>query len=200
MKRFTRMAWVLPAMLILTGCGAFVPGASPSGASMQADGLFGPSLPPDRPLAPEERSGDFDVFLHLATREATRWDAKARLTGAQATNVDRLGRKAGGTQYAYTFSQGRKAMTITVAGNNLSFERARVGTPLPITAYLSAPQVLQAALDSGRVDGEAFQLLLAMPASGSNPVFLVAELKQAGRRVLVEAQSGQVLPPATPTR
>lgn len=190
------------AIVGLAGCGMgpVSPTGSGSPDAPAASGLLAPKLPADRPLAVDERQGDFDSFLKLATGEARRWDTKAKLSGAQAINVDAQGRKAGGTQYTYSFSEGRHGLTVTIAGNNVAFEKAKSGSAIAAGALVPAAQVLQAALASTRVTGESFILVLGQPAGASAPVFLVVEHRQEGRRLTVNAQTGAVLADPGATR
>lgn len=183
-------AWSLLALLALTvtGCGVTAPLAQNS-EQVAASGLLSPKLPEDRPLTAEERQGDFDRFLGLATAEALGWHRDARLTVAQATNVDAEGGKAGGTTYVYGFAAGRHGLSVTVTGANVVFAKAKPGTPLDLKGLVPAKVALACAVQAGKLDTETF--VLALGATAKGPVYLVREFKREGAaQVTIDARTG----------
>lgn len=186
MKRFS-----LLLALLLVGCAAPAPTLSTStGSRMQANGLFGPKTPENRPLLNEEKAGDFDRFLEVARKEAQKWQKDAQLTGAQAENVGKAGEKAGGTKYSYTFASGKHGLSIVIAGNNVNFESCK---PAPSIqgSFLPAAQAIPLALATGKLSTATFVVVLAQKET---PVYLVAELKSKdAQKVVLNASTGMVL-------
>lgn len=187
MKRFS-----LLLSLLLVGCAAPAPTLSTStGASMQANGLFGPKTPENRPLLSEEKAGDFDRFLEVARKEAVRWQKDAQLTGAQAENVGKAGEKAGGTKYTYTFASGKHGLSIVIAGNNVNFESGKPSAPIQGT-FMPAARIIPLALATGKLSTSTYVLALAQKEK--TPVYLVAELKSKdAQKVVLNASTGMVL-------
>jgi predicted small lipoprotein YifL len=193
MNRF--WVWSLGALMALSlaGCGltgglVTPDGQKPEGGA-EASGLLSPKLPADRVLSADERQGDFDRFLAVATGEARRWSAKAVLSGAQATNVDATGGKAGGTTYVYTFTSGRNGLAVTVTGNAVSFAKAKAGAPLDARELVTGARAMSAALKAGTLASEGYVLLLGATASG--PVYVIREFKREGAAsVTIDARSG----------
>lgn len=193
MKRF--LAWGIGALmaLSLTGCGLAGTFATPDGqsseGSAQASGLLSPKLPEDRVLSADERQGDFDRFLAIASSDARRWSSKAVLTAAQATNVDATGGKAGGTTYVYAFASGRNGLSVTVTGNAVSFAKTKAGVPLDSRELVSGARAMAAALGAGKLSSEGYVLLLGSTAAG--PVYVVREFKREGAAsVTIDARTG----------
>lgn len=183
-------AWSLVALLtlIVTGCGVTAPVAHDAD-QVSASGLLSPKLPEDRPLTAAERQGDFDRFLSLATAEALAWQRDARLTAAQATNVDAQGGKAGGTTYVYAFAAGRHGLSVTVTGANVVFAKAKPGTPLETKGLVPASVALSCAVKAGSLSTETYVVALAATAAG--PVYLVREFKREGAaQVTIDARTG----------
>lgn len=181
----------------LTACAQSSPLALQRGATTaDASGLFGPKLPEDRPLKADERDGGFDEFLAVARKDAVKWAPNAVLSGAQAVNVDAKGRKNGGTTYSYTFTAGRSAATIAITGNNVSFEKAKAAPPMDTAGIIPAEKAIEAALATKALGGESYVVQLAQPKGTAAPVYLVAEMKQDGARVLVNARTGDAIVPA----
>lgn len=178
----------------LFGCGQSAPLAG-TAANSQAEALFwGPRLPVDRPLVAGERDGDFDRFLQVALGDAMQWDKGARLTGAQAVNVDRQGRKAGGTTYSYLFAAGRHGLAIAIAGQNVAFEKAKARPAVELEGLIPAGAAIRAALETGSLAGDNFVLALEQPQESPVPVFLVAEFRKgASAKVLVNARTGKAV-------
>jgi hypothetical protein len=178
----------------MTACAQHSPAALQRGAvAADASGLFSPKLPEDRALTPEEREGDFDRFLAVAKKDAVRWQPNAVLSGAQAVNVDAQGRKNGGTSYTYTFTAGRHAVNVAIAGNAVSFEKAKAAPPMDTAGLVPAAKAMEAALATKTLGGESFVLLLAQPKGVAAPVYQVAEMKKDGARVLVNARTGEAV-------
>ena len=174
--------------LSLTGCGVSGSLVTPEGQA-EASGIFSPKLPADRVLAADERQGNFDTFMAVATSDARRWSAKAVLTGAQATNVDAAGGKAGGTTYVYTFASGKDGLAVTVTGNAVTFAKAKAGTPLDARELVPGSRAMAAALAVGTLSSEGYLLLLGTTASG--PVYVVREFKREGAAsVTIDARTG----------
>jgi|GEM_PF-2114895 len=193
MKRFWAGGIGALMALSLTGCGLAgtlaTPGAQSPDGGAQASGLFSPKLPKDRVLSADERQGDFDRYLAIATSEAERWSSKAVLTAAQATNVDATGGKAGGTTYVYAFASGRNGLSVTVTGNAVSFAKAKAGIPLDSRELVSGARAMAAALGAGKLSSEGYVLLLGAATSG--PVYVVREFKREGAAsVTIDARSG----------
>jgi hypothetical protein len=177
--------------LSLTGCGTFSPLGTPEGDAQTA-GLLAPKLPADRVLAPAERQGDFDRYLLIARQDALAWSPNALLTGAQATNVDALGGKAGGTTYVYSFVSGRNGLSVTVAGQAVTYAKAKAGTPMETRDLLPAAKAMTAALANGALAAESY--VLALGTSKVGPVYVVQEFKREGAAsVMIDARSGQRL-------
>jgi len=175
--------------LSLTGCGVAGSLVTPGGQA-EASGLFSPKLPTDRVLSVEERQGDFDRFLAVATGDARRWSAKAVLTGAQATNVDAMGGKAGGTTYVYTFASGKDGLAVTVTANTVTFAKAKAGTPLEARELISGARAMNEALATGALASEGYVLLLGTTPAG--PAYVVREFKREGAAsVTIDARTGQ---------
>ncbi|MBO9540894.1 hypothetical protein J7643_09915 [bacterium] len=195
--------WIASSLVLLAlgGCGLAPQGALTTGADAQAEanGLFSPKLPSDRPLEAAERAGGFEEFLKVATLEALKWDKKALLSGAQAVHVDAAAGKAGGTQFTYLFTAGRNGLQVSISGNNVAFEKAKAGTPFEAGARVTAPQAIQTALATGQIAGEAFIVALVQPSTAKVPVFVVMEHKPEGRRVVVNARTGLALGAAEQT-
>lgn len=197
MTRMTRwMTWAVGALmaLSLTGCGVAGSLVTPDGGAPEgradASGLFSPKLPADRVLAADERQGDFDRFMAVATGDAKRWSAKAVLTGAQATNVDAKGGKAGGTTYVYTFASGKDGLAVTITANTVTFAKAKATSPLETRELVSGARAMAAALEVGTLSSEGYVLLLGTAPTG--PVYVVRELKREGAAsVIVDARTGQ---------
>lgn len=199
MTRRAALGLLIVAASALSACQQASPVALQRGAmSADASGLFGPKLPEDRPLAADEREGDFDRFLAVARKDAVKWAANAVLSGAQAVNVDARGGKNGGTTYSYTFTAGRHAATIAITGNNLSFEKAKAAPPMDTAGIIPAAQAISAALATKTLAGDAYVVQLAQPKGVAAPVYLVAEMKKDGARVLVNARTGDAIVPAQP--
>ncbi len=185
------LAWGVGLLmaLSLSGCGVAGNLVSPEGQA-EANGLFSPKLPADRVLSAEERQGDFDRFLDVATTDARRWSAKAVLTGAQATNVDATGGKAGGTTYVYTFASGKDGLAVTVTANTVTFAKAKAGTPLESRELISGARAMSAAVATGALASEGYVLLLGTTPAG--PAFVVREFKREGAAsVTIDARTGQ---------
>ena len=185
------------ALAALTACSQASPLALQRGATAaDASGLFGPKFPADRALSADEKEGDFDKFLAVARKDAVKWAPNAVLAGAQAVNVDAKGRKNGGTTYSYTFTAGRHAATIAITGNNVSFEKAKAAPPMDTAGIIPAAQAIEAALATKALGGESYVVQLAQPQGTAAPVFLVAEMKKDGARVLVNARTGDAIVPS----
>lgn len=192
---------LLLAASTLSACAQTSPVALQRGAmAADASGLLGPKLPEDRPLTAEEREGDFDRYLAVARKDAVKWAPNAVLAGAQAVNVDAKGRKAGGTTYSYTFVAGRHAATIAITGNNVTFEKAKAAPPMDTAGIIPAAQAIEAALATKALGGESYVVQLAQPKGTATPVFLVAEMKKDGARVLVNARTGDAIVPNQPAQ
>lgn len=199
MIRRAALGLLVAAASALTACAQHAPAGLQRGAlNADASGLFGPKLPEDRPLAADEREGDFDKFLAVARKDAVKWAPNAVLAGAQAVNVDARGRKHGGTTYSYTFVAGRHATTIAITGHNLSFEKAKAAPPMDTAGIIPAAQAIEAALATKALGGESYVVLLAQPKGVAAPVYQVAEMKKDGARVLVNARSGEAIVPNQP--
>lgn len=182
--------------LLIAGCGGgpASPWVGTSTGTVSANGLFGPKVPADRPLTADERDGDFDRFLAVAKKDAVRWHANAVLCGAQATNVDAQGKKAGGTTFSYTFTAEGHAIAIAVTGNNVAFEKAKAAPPMDTAGLVPAAKAIAAAMATKQLETETFVLGLAQPKGAPVPVYIVAELKHGGgAKVLVNARTGEAL-------
>ena len=183
--------WGISALmaLSLTGCGLAGSLVAPEGQA-EASGLLSPKLPQDRVLSAEERQGDFDRFLAVATGDAKRWSSKAVLTGAQATNVDTTGGKAGGTTYVYTFASGKNGLAVTVTANAVTYAKAKAGVPLDSRELVSGARAMAAALEVGTLQSEGYLLLLGATAAG--PVYVIREFKREGAAsVTIDARTGK---------
>lgn len=181
-------------LALAAGCGAPIQLSSTvSQSELEANGLFSPKTPADRALTAEERQGDFDRFLEIATQEAVKWQKSAVLTGAQAENVDNKGGKAGGTKYTYTFASGKHGLSLAFAGNAIDFESAKAGTPIK-GSLVPASQAIAAALTTGKLATPTYVVALGQPANSNVPVYLVAEMKSKdAQKVLLNALTGIVI-------
>ncbi|MNK79366.1 hypothetical protein D3C87_990330 [compost metagenome] len=184
------LVWGIGALmaLSLTGCGLTGSLVTPEGQA-EASGLFSPKVPADRVLSADERQGDFDKFLALASGDARRWSAKAVLTGAQATNVDAAGGKAGGTTYVYNFASGKDGLAVTITANAVTFAKAKAAAPLDMRELVTGARAMSAALAVGTLSSEGYLLLLGTTAAG--PVYVVREFKREGAAsVIIDARTG----------
>ncbi len=189
-------AWGVGALLALTvtGCGVagsfVIPEGQAPGGQAEGSGLFSPKLPANRVLTADERQGDFDRFMAVATGDARRWSAKAVLTGAQATSVDATGGKAGGTTYVYNFASGKDGLAVTITANAVTFAKAKAGVPLESGTLISGARAMEAALAVGTFSSEGYVLLLGTAPTG--PVYVVREFKREGAAsVTIDARTGQ---------
>lgn len=178
-------------VLALGGCGLTGNLVVPEGQAETA-GLFAPKLPADRVLSAEDRQGDFDRFLVVATRDALTWSPKAQLTGAHATNVDAQGGKAGGTTYVYAFASGKDGLAVTITANAVTFAKAKAGSPLETRGLVPASMAMAAALDLGTLASESYVLQLGTAQAG--PVYVIREFKREGAAsVTIDARSGAAI-------
>ncbi|MNL13465.1 hypothetical protein D3C87_1343740 [compost metagenome] len=184
------LVWGLGAMMAfsLTGCGVSGSLVTPEGQA-EASGLLAPKLPTNRLLSTEERQGDFDRFLAMATREALAWSPKALLMTAQATDVDARGKAA---TYVYTFTSGRHALSVTISGNAVTFAKIKADLPLGNWKLIPAAQAMEAALKTGKLGGERFTIYLG--GSPIAPIYVIREFtKEWSVTVRVNAHSGELL-------
>lgn len=215
MRQMIRSARALAAVtlvgLTLAGCGQGAPltTAARTQSAAQAASLFG-KLPKGRELTDAERTANFDYFLGLATKEAQKWDAKARLLVASGEDLDQAGARTLKGSYSFYFhTSWIDGLKVTVKGNRVDFSRAVLSTArrtltgsqdVPAT-FMPAAKAMEAALATKRLRKAEFTVVLALPRNYTSPVYQVWEydripnlLKDGfNRHVTVNAGSGAVV-------